>query len=191
MIINYNSKLIKIKIVYFGPAMSGKTTSLKYLLNHYNAISNLKSIETTTGRTLVFDLGTLFIKGNDWNLQFNLMSATGQDFYASTRPATIEMVDGFIFVVDSQKSLLEDNIRSWNELFIYFGDKIYSIPIIIALNKRDLPDIVDQDIIIQSFKLDNFKNYKIIETIAESGNGVIESFNELLKLIMNHEMIYA
>ncbi|MBD3351366.1 MAG: hypothetical protein GF364_07755 [Candidatus Lokiarchaeota archaeon] len=184
MIVNYKKKEIKIKIVYFGPAMSGKTTSLKMLMSKFGQESQIQSIETSTGRTLVFDFGTLIITGREWNIKVLLLTATGQDFYASTRPATVEMVDGLIFVVDSQRILLNDNIRSWNELFLYFGERIYELPVIICLNKQDLPDVVDIDVIQDGFKLRPFKKCEIIKTIAkDNGTGILESFQRLLQYI--------
>jgi small GTP-binding protein len=181
MIINYNTKTIQIKVVFFGPAMSGKTTSLKYIMSKFNAEQNLRSIETSTGRTLVFDFGCLNISGKEWSLKILLLSATGQDFYASTRPATVEMVDGLIFVVDSQRSYLDDNKRSWNELSLYFGEKIFDIPIIVCLNKQDLIDVLRIDEIKQEFRLSEFKKYEIMNTVAKDGTGVIESFQKLLQ----------
>jgi len=110
MIVNYNNKTIQIKIVYYGCAMSGKTTSLKSLLEKFNSSDKLTSIETTTGRTLFFDFGTLQLQGAGWSVKIHLYSATGQDFYASTRPATIQGADGLIFVIDSKRNLLHDNL---------------------------------------------------------------------------------
>ena len=181
MIINYNTKTIQIKIVYFGPAMSGKTTSLKYIMSKFNSEQNLRSIETSTGRTLVFDFGCLNISGKEWSLKILLLSATGQDFYTSTRPATIEMVDGLIFIADSQRIFLDDNKRSWNELSLYFGDKIYDIPIIVCLNKQDMGDVLGIEEIKQEFRLTEFKKYEITNTIAKDGVGVTESFQKLLQ----------
>ncbi len=183
MIIYSSSKVIQIKIVYFGPAMSGKTTSLKYLMSRYGTEQNLTSIETTTGRTLVFDFGSITITGNDWKLKIFLYSATGQDFYASTRPATINNLDGIIFVVDSQREFFEDNLRSWNELFLYFGDNIYHIPMVICLNKRDLPQVISAEVITNQFQLNNFENYKVISTIAKEGEGVVNAFYNMLQFI--------
>jgi small GTP-binding protein len=184
MIINYNTKTIQIKIVYFGAAMSGKTTSLKFLMKYFGKEEEFKSIETSTGRTLVCDFACLKFAGGGWTLKILLLSATGQDFYASTRPATIENVDGIIFIVDSQIHLLNDNIRSWNELTLYFGEKFMDLPIIICLNKQDLDNGVDENTINNEFGLDKYQKIQIIKTIAnENGEGVIESFNKIIDFI--------
>lgn len=163
--------------------MSGKTTSLRYLMSRYGQEQNLRSIETTTGRTLVFDFGSITITGNDWKLKIYLYSATGQDFYASTRPATINNLDGIIFVADSQKEYLSDNVRSWNELFMYYGEKVYQIPIIICLNKQDLPDIVTKKSITDQFYLERFYKHQIVYTIAKEGEGVFDAFYTMLQFL--------
>jgi small GTP-binding protein len=183
LIIYSSTKTIQIKIVYFGPAMSGKTTSLRYLMSRYGQEQNLKSIETTTGRTLVFDFGSITITGSDWKLKIYLYSATGQDFYASTRPATINNLDGIIFVADSQKEYLSDNIRSWKELFLYYGKDAYQIPLIICLNKRDLPDIITNEMIEEQFQLKRFNKHQIVHTIAKEGEGVVTAFYNMLQFL--------
>jgi GTPase SAR1 family protein len=184
MILNYEDKKVQIKIVYYGTAMSGKTTSLKSLMSRYNKIDDLYSVETSTGRTLVLDYGSLFFSGNEWDLEISLLSATGQDFYASTRPATLQMTDGIIFIFDSQLRYFEDNLRSWNELYLFFGGKIYDLPIIISLNKQDLNNVLDPILIKNLLSLTNFRRYEIIKTIATKGVGVLKCFQNLMQLII-------
>ena len=183
MIINQFERTIQIKIVYYGSAMSGKTTSLKYLMGYYGKADELQSIETSTGRTLVFDHGSLLFPGENWNLKISLLSATGQDFYMSTRPSTLKMVDGLIFVIDSQEKYLEDNLRSWNELFLFFGENINKLPIILCLNKQDLPGLIDIDNMIGFLNISRLNKFEIIKTVAIKGVGVINSFNNIIKLI--------
>ena len=120
--------------------MSGKTTSIKQLFSYFNKEENLNSIDSTVGRTLLFDFGGLQLKGAEWSLKFLIYSATGQDFYASTRPATLNGVDGLIFVVDSRAQCLQHNLRSWNELKTMFKNEFYNLPIVISLNKYDIEE---------------------------------------------------
>jgi GTPase SAR1 family protein len=185
MIFNYDEKTILVKIVYYGPAMSGKTTSIKYLFSYFGKEDELKSIDSTVGRTLFFDFGVLQFKGSDWTLKFLLYSATGQDFYASTRPATLNGVDGIIFVVDSQIDYIEHNLRSWNELKSLFGDQIYDIPAVVSLNKYDLETVNKLDIndFISYIEFDKFKYLSLKKTIAVNGDGVLESFKQLINYI--------
>jgi len=137
VIYDYENKILQVKIVYYGPAMSGKTTSIKYLFSYFNKEDTLNSIDSTVGRTLLFDFGVLQFKGSEWSLKFLIYSATGQDFYASTRPATLIGVDAVIFVADSRVNCLHHNLRSWNELKTMFKNELYNLPMVISLNKSD------------------------------------------------------
>ncbi|MFW9772590.1 MAG: ATP/GTP-binding protein [Candidatus Heimdallarchaeota archaeon] len=185
MIFDFENKTLQVKIVYYGPAMSGKTTSVKYLFSCFNKENSLKSIDSTVGRTLFFDFGVLQFKGSQWDLKFLIYSATGQDFYASTRPATLNGVDGIIFVVDSQKEYLSHNLRSWAELKSLFGLELYNIPIVISLNKYDLITInkLQETDFMASINFAKFKNLSLTKTAAISGEGVLDSFSQLVKFI--------
>ncbi|MFX1420209.1 MAG: ATP/GTP-binding protein [Promethearchaeota archaeon] len=185
MIFNYEDKTLQVKIVYYGPAMSGKSTSIKSLFSYFKKEHTVKSIDSSVGRTLFFDFGVLQFKGVEWNLKFLIYSATGQDFYASTRPATLNGVDGLIFVVDSQIICLEHNIRSWNELKTVFGSEFYNIPIVISLNKCDLFGLqkLEKNGFLSNIDLDRFKHISFKKTIAIEGKGVLDSFSELIKFI--------
>ena len=185
MIFDFENKTLQVKIVYYGPGMSGKTTSVRFLFSCFNKENSLKSIESTIGRTLLFDFGVLKFKGAKWNLKFLVYSATGQDFYASTRPATLNGVDGIIFVVDSQKECLEHNLRSWNELETLFGYEIYNIPIVISLNKYDLTQInkLQEIDFISCIEYEKFKQLSLKKTAAIKGEGVLDSFSQLINFI--------
>ncbi|MEJ2296125.1 MAG: Rab family GTPase [Candidatus Lokiarchaeota archaeon] len=185
MIFDYENKILQVKVVYYGPAMSGKTTSIKYLFSYFNKGDTLKSIDSSVGRTLFFDFGVLNFQGADWSLKFLIYSATGQDFYASTRPATLNGVDGLIFVVDSRLTHFQRNIRSWNELRSLFGDQIYEIPIVVSLNKYDLNDDLktDKNIFLRTIDLSRFRYISLNKTIALKGHGVLDAFNVLVNFI--------
>ena len=182
MIVNYKTNTIQVKLVYYGPAMSGKTTTLRHLFKKLNKEGELTSIETTTGRTLFFDFGTLAFKGSDWNIKILLYSATGQDFYASTRPATLQGADGIIFVVDSNPELLDENLQSWNELKRFFQD-FYDLPMVVCLNKQDLEEKISEEIIREKLELEMFQKMHLFKTIATEGEGVIPSFKKMLNYI--------
>ncbi|MFX1325369.1 MAG: ADP-ribosylation factor-like protein, partial [Promethearchaeota archaeon] len=147
--------------------------------------NSLKSIDSTVGRTLFFDFGVLQFKGSQWDLKFLIYSATGQDFYASTRPATLNGVDGIIFVVDSQKEYLSHNLRSWEELKSLFGLELYNIPIVISLNKYDLLNInkLQKTDFMSSIDFAKFKNLSLTKTAAIRGEGILDSFSQLVKFI--------
>ncbi len=185
MIFNYENKTLQVKIVYYGPAMSGKTTSIKSLFSYFKKEHSVKSIDSSVGRTLFFDFGVLQFKGIEWSLKFLIYSATGQDFYASTRPATLNGVDGLIFVMDSQIEYLEHNIRSWNELKTIFGSEFYKIPIVISLNKFDLLGLnnPEKNGFLSYIDFDKFRHITFKKTIAIEGKGVMDTFNELIKFL--------
>ncbi len=180
MIIDALEKTIQIKIVYFGPALSGKTTSLKCLFNHFGMKEDVMSIESTINRTLFFDYGIIKFKGTAWLLKIHIYSTTGQDFYRVTRPITLRAVDGIIFVVDSQKSAYKRNLASWDELISYYGERLEEIPIIIAFNKQDVLNKFETSTFLHDIKLDNFPNLMVTNTIALNGEGILTSFEEIL-----------
>jgi len=185
LIFDYENKTIQVKIVYYGPAMSGKTTSIKYLFSHFGMERNLTSIDSTVGRTLFFDFGVLQFQGSEWILKFLLYSATGQDFYASTRPATLNGVDGIIFILDAQIEYLEHNIRSWKELMELFAEELYDIPIVFSLNKCDLKNVekISIDTINRNMEITKLKKVAFSNTIATKGEGVLNAFNKIVQFI--------
>ena len=185
LIYDYEKKVLQVKIVYYGPAMSGKTTSIKQLFSYFNKEENLNSIDSTVGRTLLFDFGVLQFKGAEWGLKFLIYSATGQDFYASTRPATLNGVDGLIFVVDSRAQCIQHNLRSWNELKTMFKNEFYNLPIVISLNKYDIedPQKLNEYEFLSEINFNMFKFISINKTIAIEGKGVLDSFNRVITFI--------
>jgi GTPase SAR1 family protein len=185
VIYDYENKILQVKIVYYGPAMSGKTTSIKYLFSYFNKEDTLNSIDSTVGRTLLFDFGVLQFKGSEWSLKFLIYSATGQDFYASTRPATLIGVDAVIFVADSRVNCLHHNLRSWNELKTMFKNELYNLPMVISLNKSDFES--KQEIkyheFIMKININQFKYISANKTVATEGKGILDAFNRVITFI--------
>ena len=190
MIIDRLDKTIQIKIVYFGPALSGKTTTLKALFSCFGKKDKLKSIESSIGRTLFFDNGTIMFQNSQWKLKIHIYSTTGQDFYMVTRPITLRGIDGIIFVADSQKIVYERNLTSWNEIRSYFDEKFKEIPIMLCFNKQDLIDKLSSKDFLEEIKFYSFKNVQWFYTIALNGNGVLESFEEILTMIFKTKTPY-
>lgn len=185
MIINNLDKQIQFKLVYYGPAMSGKTTTLKALFKHFGKEGQIQSIESTVNRTLFFDYGTIMFQNKNWDVKLNLYTTTGQDFYCVTRPTIIQATDGIIFVVDSQNKARERNVISWKELNRYFTQQtITNIPIIIAFNKQDKLDKFKIQPFLEEIGYNNYNNIAIKNTIAINGEGVLESFEEIISLVI-------
>ena len=183
MIINALDKTINIKIVYYGPALSGKTTSIKSLFNHFGKLDELLSIENTLNRTLFFDYGTMIFQNEEWRLKIHLYSTTGQDFYIITRPTTLKGIDGLIYVVDSQISAYKRNKISWNELLSYYENDIEKLPVVVCFNKQDLPNKFKSMRFMEEIRFNDFKNIAVQYTTAISGEGILQSFETILKLI--------
>ncbi len=183
MIVDWGSKTVQTKIVYFGPAMSGKTTNLRYLFKEFGGSNQIQSIETSTGRTLFFDWGPLFIQtGGDFIIRVDCWSVTGQNFYAGTRPSVLMGTDGVIFIADAQRKFVEDNIESFQELRSHFGKRLGGeVPLIICHNKIDLENTIHYDEL--KSKMDVPEQTPILNTIAVKGENVTEAFMMMLKLI--------
>ncbi|MHA1713031.1 MAG: GTP-binding protein [Candidatus Ranarchaeia archaeon] len=184
LIINWPEKQIRTKIVYFGPAMSGKTTSIKYLFTQYASLEQLESIETTTGRTLFFDFGCLPLKLGEWDIHVHIWSATGQDYYAGTRNTVLTGVDGIMFIADPQPTLIQDNIRSWAELRQYLDKNTgENIPVTICVNKSDIKERLATEKLMEELGLP--ADTMVFQTIATQGMNVTEAFKNLLRRIFN------
>ncbi|MEM2109103.1 MAG: GTP-binding protein [Candidatus Odinarchaeota archaeon] len=184
MLVDWNNKCVNVKIVYYGPAMSGKTTSLKKLFEKVSPNQHVKSLETSTGRTLFFDYAPLSINQKDWTIQVEVWSATGQDYYAETRLTVLADTDGIIFVADSQRKYAEENLRSWKELISFFGDKLEKeIPVVVSMNKYDLGDVISEDDLRAILK--SCKSTVYIRSVAVTGFNVVESFKTVLEKIFH------
>ena len=184
MIIDHLSQTIQLKICYFGPALSGKTTTLKSLFKHFGKEDRVLSIDSSIRRTLFFDYGTITFENKQWLLKLHLYSTTGQDFYIITRPITLQAIDGIIFVADSQDAAYYRNLTSWNELCNYFEDDFKKIPKILAFNKQDLGDKFNTSEFLENINSFKYNDLKTKKTAALYGKGVVESFEELLELIL-------
>ncbi len=184
MLVDWKNKRIAVKIVYYGPAMSGKTTSLKKLFEKIAPNQSIRSLETSTGRTLFFDYAPISINQRDWVINVEVWSATGQDYYAETRLTVLSDVDGIIFVADSQRKYIDENLRSWRELESFFGERFEKeIPVVVALNKYDLEDVVSESELRSILKSD--QNTVYIRSVAVTGFNIVESFKTLLQKIFH------
>ena len=149
--INYMAREINCKIVYYGPGLCGKTTNLQYIYDktNPNAKGKLISLATETDRTLFFDflpleLGT--VRG--FRTRFHLYTVPGQVFYDASRKLILKGVDGVIFVADSQVERMDANAESVENLQANLktqGYDINTIPFVLQLNKRDLPNVASVD----------------------------------------------
>src|SRR5438270_4349182 len=146
--INYASREINCKIVYYGPGLCGKTTNLQFIYDSTAAQSKGKliSLATEADRTLIFDfmpleLGT--VRG--FKTRFHLYTVPGQVFYEASRKLILKGVDGVVFVADSQEARMDANIESLHNLeenLRSYGYDLMMLPYVLQLNKRDLPKLI-------------------------------------------------
>jgi len=185
--INYASREINCKIVYYGPGLGGKTTNIQYIYDTTNSDSKGKliSLATETDRTLFFDflpldLGT--IRG--FKTRFHLYTVPGQVFYDASRKLILKGVDGIVFVADSQDERMDANIESISNLKINLvenGFDINAIPYVLQLNKRDLPNITNIDDMVKELKV---RDEPIFEAVAIKGIGVMETLKAVAKQVI-------
>ncbi len=180
MIIDYGNQTINIKIVFFGPAMSGKTTAIRWLFSTFDQSDKLTSIENTIGRTMFCDFGTIPFQLNEsWTINAHVWSATGQDFYRSTREVVLVGTDGIIFIADSQDHLIDENFSSWNELMSIIAESDRAIPVVVCLNKQDLPNVIDESTLRDHLQIPNA--IPVFRSIARNGVNVLEAFQYLFQ----------
>jgi signal recognition particle receptor subunit beta len=187
--INYASREINCKIVYYGPGLCGKTTNLQFIYEKTNPNSKGKliSLATETDRTLFFDFLPLEL-GNvrGFKTRFHLYTVPGQVFYDASRKLILKGVDGVIFVADSQRERMDANVESLRNLEQNLkaqGYDIRNIPYVLQLNKRDLPSAVPVDEMKAKLSIDN---EPVLEAIAasEEGMGVFDTLKAVAKLVL-------
>jgi mutual gliding-motility protein MglA len=185
--INYASREINCKIVYYGPGLCGKTTNLQYIYDktNPNAKGKLISLATETDRTLFFDflpleLGT--VRG--FRTRFHLYTVPGQVFYDASRKLILKGVDGVIFVADSQVERMDANVESVENLQTNLktqGYDINTIPFVLQLNKRDLPNVAPIE---EMKRLLMRREQPVFEAVAAKGPGVFETLKGVAKLVL-------
>ncbi|HUF13673.1 MAG TPA: ADP-ribosylation factor-like protein [Longimicrobiales bacterium] len=185
--INYASREINCKIVYYGPGLSGKTTNLEYVYEKVSPETRGKmiSLATETERTLFFDflpvdLGS--IRG--FKTRFHLYTVPGQVYYNASRRLILKGVDGVVFVADSQVERMDANIASMQNLFENlqeYGYDPHTIPIVLQYNKRDLPNAVPMEELRANLNPDSWLEF---EAVAPKGIGVFDTLKSIGKLVI-------
>ncbi|UCE12151.1 MAG: gliding-motility protein MglA [Candidatus Heimdallarchaeota archaeon] len=171
----------RFKVVFYGPSLGGKTTTLAWLYNQVDGLEKGKftQLADPTGRTLFFDFVPMQATTS---VVFDVYTTAGQERHRHQRKIVIQGVDGFIFVVDSSSSQFQENVESFNELKSHLGDQLgTTIPIVVTLNKRDVPDALPRSELIRRLDL---QKYPIYETVATTGLGVKRAFQSLAREIL-------
>ena len=190
MFINRKLRELQLKIVYYGPSLSGKTTNLEYIHASTNPKlrGDLVSLKTREDRTIYFDYLQLelgMVKG--LKPRFNLYTVPGQVFYAATRKLVLQGVDGIVFVADSQVSRLRDNLEAFQDMFRYLRELGYNpaqVPLALQFNKRDLPDAINVSMLKQQMQLNGAIPY--FESVATEGKGVFDTLKAIIVRVVAH-----
>ncbi|MEE8580789.1 MAG: GTPase domain-containing protein [Myxococcota bacterium] len=182
--INYSSREINCKIVYYGPGLCGKTTNLQHIYAKTNPDLKGKmiSLATETERTLFFDFLPLALgQIRGFKTRFHLYTVPGQVFYDASRKLILKGVDGVIFVADSQVERMEANIESLENLRVNLKEQGYEldkVPYVVQYNKRDLPNAADLD---EMKRVLNPTGVSDFEACATVGKGVFETLKSVAK----------
>ncbi|MGH7482357.1 MAG: GTP-binding protein [Longimicrobiales bacterium] len=186
-LVNYSSREITCKIVYYGPGRSGKTTNLQYI--HTSVPDDRKgqmvSLATETDRTLFFDFLPLDLGSiSGFHTRFQLYTVPGQVYYNATRKLVLRGADGIVFVADSQRELLDENVdslRNLQENLLEQEIDIREIPIVMQYNKQDLPGAMGED---ELDRLINFRGVPSYPAAAVSGVGVFPTLRSISEQVL-------
>lgn len=183
--INLEQREITLKIVYYGPALSGKTTNLQYVHQVLDPDSRgrLMVLDTSDDRTLFFDLMPVFFKTRSgFTVKVKIFTVPGQVMHNSTRRVVLQGADGVAFVADSQLSMSKANNESWRDMTSNLkinGLDINDIPMVIQFNKCDLPKVRSDDEIAEVGRKGREPVYR---ATAIQGEGVLETLEGILRL---------
>jgi mutual gliding-motility protein MglA len=191
-IINQATKELQVKIVYYGPAMGGKTTNLVQVHDHVQTAAGNKgklvSLATSSDRTLFFDflpIEAMSIKG--FKTKFQLYTVPGQVIYNTTRQLVLRGVDGIVFVADSQYEKMSENVESFGNLEDNLRTlklNLADIPYVLQYNKQDLPNVAPVEYM--EFLLNN-RDVQVpsFTSVAHKCEGVFESLNMITRMLLN------
>jgi mutual gliding-motility protein MglA len=188
-LVNYSTREITCKIVYYGPGRSGKTSNLHYIYGQVptDRKGKMVSLATQTDRTLFFDFLPLDLGSiSGFTTKIQLYTVPGQIYYQTTRKLVLQGADGVVFVADSQTRQLEENIESLQDLHANLeeqGVDPRTVPLVLQYNKQDLP----RDLILDESTLDdalNFRGVPHFSADALHGAGVFETLRGISELVL-------
>ena len=185
-VFNYAKKEVNLKIVYYGPGLSGKTTNLQAIHDGIKPEfkGKLVSLATQTDRTLFFDFMPLELGSLEgFRVRLHLYTVPGQVHYNATRKLVLKGVDGVVFVADSQKTMSDANMESFINLeknLHSYGKILHEMPHLIQGNKRDLDDILSMGEIASQL---NRYGAPVTEAVASEGEGVLETLTEIVRMV--------
>ncbi len=185
--VNYHTKEINCKIVYYGPGLGGKTTNIQYIYQKTSSQNKgqMITLNTENERTLFFDFLPLDLgEIRGFKTRFHLYTVPGQVFYEASRKLILRGVDGLVFVADSQVERMDSNLESLRGLEKNLLDQGYEtskVPMVMQWNKRDLPNIVSVEDLQSQL---NKRKLPAFEAVATSGDGVFETLKMISKSVL-------
>jgi signal recognition particle receptor subunit beta len=189
MFIHWSLKEIHLKIIYYGPGLSGKTENLKYIYSRIDPRlkGDLVMLKTQEDRTIFFDFLQLDVGNiNGKKPKFNLFTVPGQVHYGLTRKVVLNGVDGLVFVADSQKEQMDANLATLLDLekhLILDGKTLEDFPWVFQYNKRDMPTAESLE---EMERRLNFFRVPSFEAVATTGEGVFTTLKAVIKKVVSH-----
>jgi len=186
-LVNHSTKEITAKIVYYGPGRCGKTTNLQYVFSRLpeERRGKIVSLATEKDRTLFFDFLPLDVGPiSGFQTRFQLYTVPGQVYYNATRRLVLQGADGVVFVADSQRSLMDENRESLDNLrdnLSSWGMTLEELPLVFQYNKRDLPDIALPS---ELARLLDVGSRPAFEGVAVQGRGVLDTLRAIGFMVM-------
>lgn len=188
MFVNWQLRELNLKIVYYGPALSGKTTNLEQIYARIDPRrrGELVSLKTHEDRTLYFDFLQLELgKIAGLTPKIQLYTVPGQVYYEASRRIVLRGVDGIVFVADSNLERLNDNLESWENLksnLAALQIPMPALPIVIQCNKRDLPNAMLPEYLKTALQTNGLPSY---EAVARQGTGVLNTLKAIVGSVIN------
>jgi signal recognition particle receptor subunit beta len=183
--VDFRERQLTLKLVYYGPPRSGKTTNLSWIYAHADRLNRgrMMTLDTKDDRTVFFDLLPIFFRQSGLSFQLKVYTVPGQPVHEVTRRLVLKSVDGVAFIADSQRDAADQNRSSYENLLknlevLGAG----SVPIVVQYNKRDLPDIVDEPAL---YRFGRDPAERVFSAAAIRGVGVFETFFHLLERTWN------
>jgi signal recognition particle receptor subunit beta len=187
MRINWQLRVLNLKIVYYGPALSGKTTNLEQIHKSVDPQrrSDLVSLKTHEDRTLYFDFLQLELgKISGLTPQIQLYTVPGQAYYEASRRIVLRGADGVVFVADSHRNRMRANVRAWRNMLQHlesFGLLTPHFPIVVQFNKRDLPAATPLPIMSNLLQLNGHPSF---QAVAVNGKGVLPTLKAITRSVV-------
>jgi mutual gliding-motility protein MglA len=183
--VDFAERQLTLKLVYYGPPLSGKTTNLRALHAKVDKLNRgrLMTLDTRDDRTLFFDLLPIFFRTASFSFRIKVYTVPGQPVHEATRKVVLAGTDGVVFVADSSPDQQQANRASWQNLVANLANfALDQVPIVVQYNKRDLPNVLPIS------EVDHFGDpfRRIVEACAKDGKGVVQTFFELVGRSWQH-----